>query len=135
MKKFITITLLALLTSCASTDKANEKNPFDAITLKENLHEGKTTQIQIIETFGAPDITTQDENKNDSWTYAKSKTEREGLGIGTGALAMFLPGPLALVGANVNHEKSSTSSKTVTVTMTFDQNKILKGYTISKSKI
>lgn len=33
-----------IITSCASQEKVKEKNPFDALTLKQNLIKGKTTQ-------------------------------------------------------------------------------------------
>ena len=46
MKKITTLLAIALLAvSCASNDKKNEKNPFDALTLKEVLIEGKTSFV------------------------------------------------------------------------------------------
>lgn len=134
-KNFIVFTTVALtLLSCASENKTPEKNPFDALTLKQNLIEGKTTQLQVLEVFGAPDITLENNKKEDVWTYSRSKQESESLGGGVGALAAFIPGPLALIGGNVDASKSETSSKMITVTLRFDRKKILKNYSITKSK-
>lgn len=128
-------TLSFLLTSCASTEKTKEKNPFDAITLKENLVEGKTTQGQVLETFGAPDMTLEDEKKEDIWTYSRSKYESETDRSSIGALSVFLPGPLSLVGGSLDNEKYESSSKMITVTLRFNRKKVLKSYSISKSKV
>lgn len=134
MKKFMTAVSIALLvTSCASTEK-NEKNPFDALTLKETLKEGKTSQTEVVQTFGAPDITTEDTTKNDVWIYSKHKNESSSNGISAGALA-FLPGMLSLVGGAVDADKSESSSKTVTLTLLFDKNKKLKSYQLTKIRI
>ena len=136
--KSICVSLIAttfLLTGCASTEKTKEKNPFDAITLKENLIEGKTTQTQVLETFGAPDMTLEDERKEDVWTYSRSKYESETDRAGISALAVFLPGPLAAIGGSVDNETYESSSKMITVTLKFNKKKILKSYTISKSKV
>lgn len=63
MKNLIALISIALLAvSCASADKT-EKNPFDTITLKETLVEGKTSQTKIAQVFGAPDIRNRRCNK------------------------------------------------------------------------
>jgi outer membrane protein assembly factor BamE (lipoprotein component of BamABCDE complex) len=136
MKNFMKLISIALIVSaCATNDKtAKEKNPFDALTLKETLTEGKTSQAEIAQTFGAPDITTEDTSKNDVWIYSKHNSSSENNGFRTGALA-FLPGMLSVVGGMVDSEKSETSSKTVTLTLSFDKNKKLKNYRLTKVRI
>lgn len=48
MKKFMSLVSIALLVvSCASNDKKEEKNPFDALTLKEALQEGKLHKLKL----------------------------------------------------------------------------------------
>ncbi len=130
--KLLVIGLIA--TSCASTKDKDVKNPFDALTLKETLQEGKTSQVEIVQAFGAPDITTEDSGKQDVWIYSKHKSETESSGFRTGALA-FLPGVYSLVGGVIDSDKSETGSKTTTLTLVFDKKKKLKNYQLTKVRI
>ncbi len=135
MKTFMTMISIALITvSCASNSKKEEKNPFDALTLKETLKEGITSQAEVLKIFGAPDITTEDKTKQDVWVYSKHNTASETNGYGAGALA-FLPGPLSAVGGFLDGEKNESASKTVTLTLVFNKKKILKDYALTKVRI
>jgi len=130
----LSLSLTITLASCASNDSKNEKNPFDALTLKEVLVEGKTTQADILTHFGAPDMTAEDASKNDLWVYSKHKNESESNGIAGGALA-FLPGPFSLAGGMISNDKSESASKTVTLTLYFNKQKKLKNYSLTKIRI
>lgn len=135
MKMLLIILSISLLTaSCASNPKKEEKNPFDALTLKETPKEGVTSQTEILKTFGAPDITSEDKSKQDVWVYSKHNTSSESNGFAAGALA-FLPRPLSLVGGVLDGEKSEVASKTVTLTLVFNKKKVLKDYYLTKVKI
>lgn len=126
---------LILLTSCASEAEKNTKNPFDALTLKENLIEGKTNQTEMLATFGAPDIVTEDSSKQDVWTYNQVKHESSGGTIGGGVLG-WLPTPAAaLVDVYGSVRKDESSSKSVTLMVYFDSKKIVRSYTLNKIKM
>lgn len=120
--------------SCASNEKKEEKNPFDALTLKEVLQEGKTSQMEVVQAFGAPDITTEDTTKNDVWVYSKHKNESQSNGYAAGAIA-FLPGVWSAVGRMMDREKQESSSKTVTLTLVFNKKKVLSSYQLTKVRI
>lgn len=131
----LSMTSLLLLVSCASESTTNIKNPFNALTLKENLIEGKTTQTQMLQAFGAPDIVTESSSKEDIWTYSQVKRESTGGSVGAGLLG-FIPVagvPLAGIYGSVNKDESS--SKTVTLMVYFDKKKVLKSYSLNKVKI
>lgn len=135
MKKIMSLLSIALLVvSCASNDKKDEKNPFDALTLKEVLQEGKTSQAEIAKAFGAPDILTEDSSKNDVWIYSKHKDESDRSRYGVGGAAL-LPGMWSLVGGALSSGKSESSSKTTTLTLEFDRKKTLKSYQLMKVRI
>ena len=36
-----------------------------------NFEVGKTTKAEVVETFGAPNITTRDGDGNEAWTYQR----------------------------------------------------------------
>lgn len=135
MKNVCLIISMFAFVACASNEKAEEKNPFNAITLKEKIIEGKTSQAEVLETFGAPDITTESEQKEDVWTYAKTSTKNQGSSAGIGALALFLPGPLYGVGGSFDKHEDETATKSVSVIIKFNKKKIVKSYSISRSKI
>lgn len=138
IKKILTalsISTLLLLTSCATEAEKNTKNPFDPLTLKENLIEGKTTQTQMLQTFGAPDIVTETSAKEDVWTYSQVKNESSGRTVGAGLLG-FVPvagGVLADTWGSVRKDESS--SKSVTLMVYFNKKKIVQSYSLNKIKM
>ncbi len=135
-KLSLTITTLSLLViaSCSSTPEKDTKNPFDPITLKENLIEGKTTQTQMLQAFGAPDMITEDSSKEDVWTYSQTKQESKGSNIGAGLFG-FMPIPVAsLIDLNGSLSKNETSSKSISLIVCFDKKKIVKNYRLNKMK-
>lgn len=136
MNKFLSLTLsLILITSCASQSEKDTKNPFDPLTLKESLVIGKTTQAQLMETFGAPDMVTEDGSKEDIWAYNQSKNESSNSGLSTGMLAFLPIAPLAALNIGGNLGKSESGSKSVTLMLYFDKAKILKNYSLKKIKM
>ena len=131
----LSISTLLLLASCATETEKNTKNPFDALTLKENLVEGKTTQTQMLQTFGAPDMVTETNSKEDVWTYSQVKHESSGGTVGAGLLG-FVPvagGILADTWGSVRKDESS--SKSVTLMVYFDKKKIVRSYSLNKVKM
>lgn len=131
----ICTTSLLLLASCASETATTTKNPFDALTLKENLIAGKTTQTQILQTFGAPDIVTETNSKEDVWSYSQTKHESSGGNVGAGLLG-WMPGPSAVLGDVWGSvRKDESSSKTVTLIVYFDKKKVLRNYSLNKVKL
>lgn len=124
-----------LLVSCASTNEGTTKNPFNALTLKENLHEGKTTQTQMLQIFGAPDIVTESSSKEDVWTYSQVKHESSGGKIGAGLFGVLPMTSLPLGDLYGSARTDESASKTVTLIVYFDKKKILKSYSLNKVKI
>ena len=136
MNKFLSLAIsLILAVSCASQSEKDTKNPFDPSTLKENLVEGKTTQTQMMQTFGAPDMVTEDSSKEDVWTYSQTKHVSNGSNLNSGITA-FLPIPMlawADIGGGVSNNESA--SKSVTLMVYFNKKKVLKSYQINKVKL
>jgi outer membrane protein assembly factor BamE (lipoprotein component of BamABCDE complex) len=136
MKKFISLSLsLVLAVSCASQSEKNTKNPFDPLTLKENLLLGKTTQAQLMETFGAPDMVTEDGSKEDIWAYNQRKSESSNSGISSGMLAFLPIAPLAAFDIGGSLGKRESGTKSTTLMLYFDKKKVLKNYNLQKVKI
>jgi len=67
---FLGSLLLTALWSCeASTPKAENSFTHGAVQL--NLIKGETTQIEVLNKFGPPNIATLDGDGNEIWTYQK----------------------------------------------------------------
>lgn len=129
-----TLTLF-MVASCASQQEKDFKNPFDPITLKETMLEGKTTQTQMLQVFGAPDIVTEGSSKEDVWTYSQMKHKSKGSDISADIFG-FLPIPMiALAGVGGGLSKSESGSKSVTLMVFFDKKKVLKSYQLNKVKM
>lgn len=76
MKKLLVI-FVGLLTACTgpipmseSISKSNLTSGQVSMTLKKNV----TTQAEIVELFGAPNIVTQNADGEDIWTYQRNAT-------------------------------------------------------------
>lgn len=137
MKKLMNLLLISLLaTACASQSKDPKAvNVFDPITLKDLLVEGKTTQSQVLQTLGAPDMTSEDETKRDVWVYNKNKQETGASGYGLGGALSMLPGPLSYVSGAFGSGKVESSSSSVNLVLIFNKNKTIRSYNLSKVRI
>jgi outer membrane protein assembly factor BamE (lipoprotein component of BamABCDE complex) len=127
--KFITLTLLSLLAiSCASKDSQSKINNLE---VTEKLVKGKTTQTEILETFGAPEVVEKTES-GDVWGYVRYANESSSVGGGAthyaGAVLMYW------TGINVSGDKSSSSTKTNSLVIHFDKNKVVKNYTFRSER-
>jgi len=105
-------------------DEATDPNMLTTGMVQMTLRVGTTTQAEIIETFGAPNITTMDSSGNQMWVYDRHAT------VTTDSSGGFSIGILAGGGSDVGvggglgfgkrKSKSTTSSRTMTLVIKFD---------------
>ena len=110
---------------------------------KRTLEKGVTTQQTVLETFGAPNITTKGTGEvAEVWTYEKVSSEyvasQAGAGGGFGIAA--IPGnashPVPLgggFGGTYSKQKGASSVRTVTLIIKFDQKEIVSDYKIMET--
>ena len=69
----IIITSILLLTGCVTAPEPLSKKNSELTQgmVQMNLEVGKTTKAEVVETFGAPNITTRDGDGNEVWTYQR----------------------------------------------------------------
>ena len=62
-----------LLTGCVTAPEPLTKKNSELTQgmVQMNLEVGKTTKADVLETFGAPNITTRDASGNEVWTYQR----------------------------------------------------------------
>ena len=124
--------LVIFITGCATLKPDYPtKNNLTFGMVKKNLIKGETTQAEVLNLFGAPNITTKNKSGEEVWTYDKIAVTKEdaaaGLSIGGGGLA---GGGVMGGAASVSGSSSATSSRSITLIITFGNKDIVKDYAV-----
>lgn len=129
MKNYMTLALLAglvLVSGCANsygTKQGNAKeSALTAGMTKKFIYPGKTTQTEVLEVFGPPDLVTRKEGK-EVWTYDKISQDVSTSG---GFITIFIAG----------YSKGSSHSRNTSTMLIiyFDKNEVVDDYKLSVSK-
>lgn len=110
------------LISCATFPRANEtseKSNLTPATVKYQIIKGHTTQGEVLEILGAPNIITKNRDNDEVWNYNKMSFESIG-GTDSGGL-IFWGGSRAM---------STTTTKSFDLIIIFDENDIVKDYSM-----
>jgi hypothetical protein len=135
--------LFILLSSCTTTTSWQEsptankqitdtnKLSYGMVTSK--VQKGITTQLEILNLFGAPNISTTDKDGNEVWVYDKISTETRQNGWSEAArFSSFFGVIVAGVGQDEASVKTgsshSNSTRTLTVIINFDKDNKVKDY-------
>jgi len=121
MRKTIFIALTAfLLAGCNSYKYGQNAEPTQKSNLtfgvvKSKIIKGTTSQAEILNIFGSPNLVTKNKSNNEVWSYNKmSVQERAGH-------TDFFSGQRA---------SASSSSQSFDLIITFDENDIVKDYSV-----
>ena len=136
---------LAFLLGCSTAPPELPGKPSTLTPgmVSKTLHEGETTQNQVLESFGAPNIITRDEAGLEVWTYdvhsvahAEASTARSGsAGIGGGGLAGDVPiGGVVSGSGGKSTSAGQVSSSTFTLMITFDEQQLVKSYRMQSTR-
>ncbi len=107
---------LALLAGCASPPpkdtmaKSNLTAGQVSLTLKKN----QTTQQEVVETFGSPNLVTQSADGEEIWTYQRHATVSNASSSGFSATIILLSG-------SSNTSGFEQSSRTITLIIKFKE--------------
>jgi hypothetical protein len=114
--------------------KASKVN-LTAGQAKSKFEVGKTTQLDVVRAFGAPNMVLAKSGAGEVWTYDQVSVTDEACGVLGGAF-LVAGGPWegwgAGAGAGLAAAKQSKSSsvRTVTLIIEFDSKEVLKNYEI-----
>ena len=114
----------ATLTACATpviapVDQRNSTLTSGNVAM--NLEVGETTQAQVLEVFGAPNIVTMDGARNAVWSYQRHATVSQASGS-SNYWTIILTG-----GAN-QAAGFSESQRTITLIIKFDGNNVVSDF-------
>jgi outer membrane protein assembly factor BamE (lipoprotein component of BamABCDE complex) len=125
LKALIPIIALAFLI-CSSQSFADtvdfQKSNLTYGIIKSKLKKGETSQNDILQLIGSPNIVTKNRSGKEVWTYDKISSDAHA-NVGYGSLVV-------LGGAFAN---SSSSSKSVTLMITFDDKDVIEDYSFIQS--
>ena len=118
MKKTSLVLLLACLTVISTGCQKESSTQGSNLTpgmAKTKITNGVTTQSEILEVFGAPNIITKNKSGNEVWTYDKVALDKSSK---DGSWTILLAGG--------SGGKQTTSTKTFTLMLEFDDDGIVK---------
>ena len=123
----LTLSLL-MFAGCASqggrTEQgptAEERNPLTHGNVQLHLRVGQTSQAQVLEVFGAPDIATIDGSGKEVWTYKRSASVSRSR---TGGGGFFL----LLGGYNRSSSSAESTQRRMTLLIKFNEKKIVSDF-------
>ena len=124
MKNILFILIFSIfITGCVTAPEPLTKKNSELTQgmVQMNLEVGKTTKADVIETFGAPNITTRDSSGNEVWTYQRQAQVSQS-SSSSGFIFVIIAGKSAEASG------FETSSKMMTLIIKFDGNDIVTDF-------
>jgi outer membrane protein assembly factor BamE (lipoprotein component of BamABCDE complex) len=107
-----------ILVGCSSIPTpVAEQNKLTHGAAQLHLEKGVTTQVDVLNNFGAPNITTLDSEGDEVWTYQKHATLSRASGAGVNFII-----------AGAGSSGFQRSQKTMTLIIKFNSDKIVKDF-------
>jgi hypothetical protein len=119
---FVVFLLQTCLIGCATFPRSNEptqKSNLTSGTVKKEIIKGETSQAEVLELFGAPNIITKNSDDDEVWNYNKMSFEKVS-GSDSGGI-IFWGGSRAM---------STATTKSFDLIIVFDENDVVKDYSV-----
>jgi outer membrane protein assembly factor BamE (lipoprotein component of BamABCDE complex) len=100
------------------TDKSNDLTHGN---VQLNLHVGETTQTQVLEAFGAPNIVSIDGSNQEVWTYQRQATVAESSSVSN-------YWTIVLFGGTAKAAGFEQTQRTMTLLIKFDARKVVADF-------
>lgn len=122
------VAALLLSTGCAygPSGGAGSSN-LTAGMVNMEIVKGVTTQADILQVFGAPNIATISSEEDEVWNY--NRMAFQSASSAAGVLALLWPGSTFLGGGGVS-SRSSSSTRSFDLILVFDANDVVLEYTV-----
>lgn len=123
-KYTLALVILAAVALCACAAKVRESQPSEKSSLtvgvvKSEIIKGKTTQAEILELFGSPNIITKNRSDDEVWNY--NRMSFESVSGSDAGFVILWSGSQAI---------SSSTTKSFDLIITFDENDVVKDYSV-----
>ncbi len=131
MRQMIVIVLSIFIVTLGCSKNPIKRDPVTSGFAKKYIVKGETTQQEIIEIFGAPNIVTRATGRSENWTYDRVSFQSSGKSGGLVVLGGAIIGSgLAGGSAGYGGYSETSASRTVTLVIYFDDNEIVSDYSI-----
>ena len=124
MKNILFLFIFSIfLTGCVTAPEPLTKKNSELTQgmVQMNVEVGKTTKADVLETFGAPNITTRDSSGNEVWTYQRQAQVSQS-SSSSGFIFVIIAGKSAEASG------FETSSKMMTLIIKFDGNDLVTDF-------
>jgi hypothetical protein len=121
MLKVICSSVFLFLVSCAST-------PSDKIAYKKvesSIVRGRTTQNEVIQLMGSPNLVTKNSKGEEVWTYTKKSYNSQTGDVNGGVI----------LSGGARPSSSGTNTASFDLILTFDQVDIVRDYSIVSTEL
>ena len=118
------VSFALLLSACSTTAPGPVDQRNSALThgnVQMNLRVGETTQAQVLETFGAPNITTIDGAGNEVWSYQRHATVSQQSGNSNYWTVIFF-------GGNQYADGFQQNTRTITLIIKFNKSRVVSDF-------
>ena len=95
--------------------------------VKAEIVKGTTTQAEILEVFGAPNLVTVSSEDDEVWSY--SRMAFQSASSTGGVLAILWPGS-TLLGGGATSSTASSTTRSFDLILVFDENDVVRRYTV-----
>ena len=114
---------LLLLSACGGnvTPVETRNSSLTQGSVQMNVVVGSTTKAQVLEVFGAPNITTRDSSGSEVWTYQRSGQAAESSSKSGGWTVL-------LAGQSYSNSGFATSSRMITLIITFNSKDVVSDF-------
>ncbi len=123
MKQFFILCLFLALGACATTSQpvTQRNSQLTQGNVQMNLIVGKTTKTEVLENFGAPNITTRDGSGKEVWTYQRAAQINQSSSQSGYWTIIF-------GGQSSNSTGFESSSQMITLIIKFDKNDVVTDF-------
>ena len=124
MKFLIIFAIILSVTACVSSgNQPGDRTNLTFAAVKKNIIRGQTSQTEIIQLLGSPNITSKNKKGQEVWTYSKTGSASERSAVSGGFI--FIGGGKAV---------DTTSVSTFDLIITFDDGDMVEDYSVVTSK-
>lgn len=132
MKLILALALVLGLSACVTgANQPGDRTNLTFGAVKSKIKKGQTTQVEVVQLLGSPNITSKNKAGQEVWTYSRTGTTNEKASASGGLLG----GAGALIGG-IGGSKAvdTTSVSTFDLIITFTNNDIVDDYSVVTSK-
>lgn len=124
-----TLGVVLVLSACMETPQplTQRNSQLTQGNVQMNLIVGQTTKAEVLEKFGAPNITTRDGSEREVWTYQRAAQISQSSGK-SGYWTIIL------AGQSSRSSGFESSSSMITLIIKFDENDVVKDFRSRTSK-